>query len=155
MPVALRQFIETHHGTTLIQYFFEEAKKKHNGKGSDVSESEFRYVGPKPQSIEAAIVMIADSVESATRAMVDVNPTKIESLVHSIIMKRLQDGQFDECDITLRELSSIQKSLTKALAAHHHARIAYPESNEQEESVDSGIDSGIEETISSGESENE
>ncbi len=151
LPVALRQFIETHHGTTLIQYFFEEAKKKHNGKGSDVSESEFRYVGPKPQSIEAAIVMIADSVESATRAMVDVSPTRIESLVHNIIMKRLQDGQFDECDITLRELSSIQKSLTKALAAHHHARIAYPESNEQNE--DTGFT--VEESVSSGEPENE
>jgi len=136
LPVALRQFIETHHGTTLIQYFFEEAKKQRNEKGSEVSESEFRYSGPKPQTKESAIVMIADSVESATRAMVDINATKIEALVRNIILKRLQDGQFDECDITLRELSNVQVALTKALAAHHHGRIAYPDSSGEKKKDD-------------------
>lgn len=131
LPAALRQFIETHHGTTLIQYFYEEAKKQSNGRGVEVSESEFRYPGPKPQTKEAAIVMISDTVESATRAMSEISPTKIEALVHNMMMKRLQDGQFDECDITLRELHLVEAALSKALAAYHHGRIKYPEPSDQ------------------------
>lgn len=127
LPAAIRQFIATHHGTTLIQYFYEEAKKQLNGKGIKVSESEFRYPGPKPQTKEAAIVMIADSVESAARALSEISPTKIEALVHNITMKRLQDGQLDDCDITLQEVSKIEAALSKALAAYHHGRIKYPE----------------------------
>ena len=126
LPAVLRQFIETHHGTTLIEYFFHEAKKKQDDKQTPVSESEFRYPGPKPRSKEAAIVMLADASESASRSLSDMSPTKVEAVVHNMAMKRLQDGQFDECDLTLRELSFIEKSLSKSLAAHHHGRIAYP-----------------------------
>ena len=136
LPAALRQFIETHHGTTLIQYFYQEALKKHNGKGGEISESEFRYPGPKPQTPEAAIVMISDTVESATRALPEISPTKIEALVHNLILKRLQDGQFDECDITLRELSKVEKALSKSLAAYHHGRIAYPDDHKEDKTVD-------------------
>ncbi len=134
IPAVLRQFIETHHGTTLVEYFFNEAKKqksKNNKKAAEPSESEYRYEGPKPKTKEAAIVMLADAVEGAVRAMTEPSPTKIEVLVHNIAMKRLQDGQFDECDMTLRELSQIEASMTKTLAAHHHGRIAYPTSAEE------------------------
>jgi hypothetical protein len=124
LPAVLRQFIETHHGTTLIEYFYNEARKKQNGK---VSESEFRYPGPKPATKEAAIVMLADTCESAVRALSEATPTRIESVVHNMAMKRLQDGQFDECDLTLRELSKIEDSLAKSLTAHHHGRIKYPQ----------------------------
>jgi len=125
LPMVIRQFIETHHGTTLIEYFYEEARKKANG---DIppAESEFRYSGPKPQTKEAAIVMLADSVEGAVRAQTEVTPTKIETVVHNMAMKRLQDGQFDECELTLKELSKIEEMLSKSLAAHYHGRVAYP-----------------------------
>ncbi len=130
LPSVLRQFIETHHGTTLMEYFYHEARKKVDDKQT-VSESEFRYPGPKPKSKEAAIIMIADAVESAARSLTDHTPAKVENMVHSIAMKRLQDGQFDECDLTLRELSRIEISLSKSLAAHHHGRIAYPKSDDK------------------------
>ena len=130
LPAVLRQFIETHHGTTLVEYFYNEAKKKHDEKqpvGSPPpSESEFRYAGPKPRTKEAAIVMLTDSVESAVRALPEVTPPRIEAVVHNMAMKRLQDGQFDECDLSLRELSQIEASISKTLAAHYHGRIAYP-----------------------------
>ena len=135
LPAVLRQFIETHHGTTLIEPFYNEAMKKHespvNGEKPKVappSESEFRYDGPKPRSKEAAIVMLADSVEGAVRSLAEVSPAKVETVIHNISMKRLQDGQFDECDITLRELSHVEKAMSMALAAHYHGRIAYPKS---------------------------
>jgi putative nucleotidyltransferase with HDIG domain len=135
LPAVLRQFIETHHGTTLVEPFYNEAMKKHespvNGdkpKVAPPSESEFRYAGPKPRSKEAAIVMLADSVEGAVRSLAEVSPAKVETVIHNISMKRLQDGQFDECDITLRELSKVEKAMSMALAAHYHGRIAYPKS---------------------------
>ena len=130
LPAVLRQFIETHHGTTLMEYFYNEARKKQDERQTPVSESEFRYPGPKPRSKEAAIVMLADAAESAARTLTEATPTKIEAMVHHIAMKRLQDGQFDECELTLRELSRIEAGLSKSLAAHHHGRIAYPKLNE-------------------------
>jgi len=132
LPSVLRQFIETHHGTTLIEHFYNEAKKlktkTSKGKTVDMpSESEFRYPGPKPRTKEAAILMLADTVEGAVRSLPEVTPTKIEAVVHNMSMKRLQDGQFDECDLSLRELSQIEASISKTLAAHYHSRIAYPQ----------------------------
>ncbi|MFZ0033706.1 MAG: HDIG domain-containing metalloprotein [Sedimentisphaerales bacterium] len=130
LPAVLRQFIETHHGTTLIEYFYNEAKKKHGERESEggafPSESEFRYAGPKPRTKEAAIVMLADATEGAVRALPEITPTRIEAAVHNMAMKRLQDGQFDECDLSLRELSLIEASMSKTLAAHYHGRVAYP-----------------------------
>jgi putative nucleotidyltransferase with HDIG domain len=128
LPVVLRQFIEAHHGTTLIEYFYNEAKKKTADKQSAPSEAEFRYAGPKPRTKEAAIVMLADAVESSVRSLADVSPGKIEAVVHNMAMKRLQDGQFDECDLSLQELSRIETSMSKTLAAHYHGRVAYPTS---------------------------
>ena len=135
LPTVLRQFIETHHGTTLVEPFYHEAKKKYEeaggntdkkAKGAPPAESEFRYVGPRPKTKEAAIVMLADAVEGAVRSLSDVTLAKVEAVVHNIAMRRLQDGQFDECDLTLRELSHIERSLSKSLAAHYHGRMAYP-----------------------------
>lgn len=125
LPTVLRQFIETHHGTTLIEYFYNEARKKAD-KQNPISDTEFRYPGPKPRSKEAAIVMICDAVEGAVRSNPEPSPTRIENIVHTIAMKRLQDGQFDECDLTMRDLNRIEESIAKSLAAHYHGRIAYP-----------------------------
>ena len=130
LPVVLQQFIETHHGTTLVEYFYNEALKQHEQKDSadtsPPSEGDFRYPGPKPRTKEAAIVMLADTSEGAVRSLSEPTPTKIEAVVHNMAMRRLQDGQFDECDLSLRELSRIETSISKSLAAHHHGRIAYP-----------------------------
>jgi putative nucleotidyltransferase with HDIG domain len=150
LPAVLRQFIETHHGTTLVEPFYNlalskaegEAKKKHEAGlpqsgQAPPSESEFRYVGPKPRTKEAAIVMLADTVEGAVRSVPEVTPTKIEAVVHNMAMKRLQDGQFDECDLSLRELSQIEASMSKTLAAHYHGRIAYPKAPDESEGIQS------------------
>ncbi len=129
LPVVLRQFIETHHGTTLVEYFYNEAVKQHELRDSPdapPSEGEFRYPGPKPRTKEAAIVMLADAIEGAVRTVSEPTPTKIEAVVHNMAMKRLQDGQFDECDLSLREINQIEVSMSKALAGHYHGRIAYP-----------------------------
>ncbi len=127
LPSVLQQFIESHHGTTLIELFYNEARKRAEAQEqTPPSESEFRYSGPKPRSREAAIVMLADAVESAVRSLTDVTLAKVEAVVHNMAMRRLQDGQFDECDLTLRELSRIEASMSKSLVAHYHGRIAYP-----------------------------
>ena len=131
LPSVLRQFIETHHGTTVVEHFFNEAKKlkarrSPKKNGDEPSDTEFRYPGPKPRTKEAAIVMLADTVEGAVRSLAEITPTKIDAVVHNMAMRRLQDGQFDECDLSLREISQIETSISKALAAHYHSRIAYP-----------------------------
>ena len=127
LPPVIRQFIDTHHGTTLIEFFYDVAKKKRGRTDAEPSESEFRYAGPKPRTKEAAIVMLSDASEGATRSMGgDITVGKIETVVHNMAMRRLQDGQFDECDLSLRELSLIEASITKTLVAHYHGRIAYP-----------------------------
>ena len=126
IPRVLRQFTETHHGTTLVEYFYHEAVKKGAAIDKKVSESEFRYPGPKPATTEAAIVMLADAVEGATRAMEEPTPSRVEAVVHNMSMKRLQDGQFNQCDLTMRQLNIIEESLTKSLCAMYHGRITYP-----------------------------
>ena len=136
LPKVLRQFISSHHGTTLVEYFYREASKQEGEAGRSVVESEFRYPGPKPASKENAIVMISDAVEGATRAMTDPTPSRIEAIVHSLAMKRLQDGQFDECDLTMRDLHKIEESLVKSLCGMYHGRIAYPKQEEDEKPKD-------------------
>lgn len=132
LPAVLRQFIETHHGTTLVEYFYNAARKKAGDeKQTPPGEAEFRHLGPKPRSREAAIVMLADSIEGAVRSLPEKTPTRIEAVVHNIALKRLQDGQLDECEISLRELAKIEESLSKSLAAHYHGRVAYPKAPDE------------------------
>ena len=94
--------------------------------GPAVAEAQYRYPGPKPRTREVAIVMLADAVESAARSMAEATPGRVEALVHDLSMKRLLDGQFDECDLTMRELELIERSMMKTLLAIYHGRIAYP-----------------------------
>jgi hypothetical protein len=130
LPRPLIDFIEQHHGTTLVEYFYHEAARlaeEHPDHRTDADESHFRYPGPKPQTRENAVLMIADAVEGASRALSEPTPSRIERLVHEIAMRRLLDGQFDECGLTITELSRIEDSLTKSLTAMYHGRIKYPE----------------------------
>jgi hypothetical protein len=130
LPRSLHHYIESHHGTTLVEYFFHQAKQRADASQQDQpSEIEYRYPGPKPRTREAAILMLCDAVESATRAMPEPTPSRIETLVHKLATKRLMDGQFDECDLTLSDLHTIESSLTKGLISMHHARVAYPDAS--------------------------
>ena len=128
LPTALFPFIQCHHGTTLVEYFYWRAVKQGEARTgeNDVQEHDFRYPGPKPRSKEVAIVMIADAVESICRTLDDPTPARIESVVNEVVMKRLTDGQFDDCEITLRELHLVERSLVRTLLGIDHARIAYP-----------------------------
>jgi putative nucleotidyltransferase with HDIG domain len=129
LPKPIVDFIQQHHGTTLVEYFYREAVKQQetNGHGSYDLESSFRYPGPKPQSRENGIVMLADAVESSSRALRDPAPNSLRKLVHDMLMKRLLDGQFEESGLTLSELHLVEESLCKSLIALYHSRIKYPE----------------------------
>jgi cyclic-di-AMP phosphodiesterase PgpH len=129
LPEPIIDLIEQHHGTTLVEYFFNEATKRSgvHGDGATVLEGAFRYPGPKPQSKEAGILMVSDAVESASRTLSEPTPARIEGLVRELINKRLHDGQFDECGLTLREISEIRESLIKSLIGIYHGRVKYPE----------------------------
>ncbi len=127
LPRTIIQFIETHHGTTLVEYFYHAAKSAaEDGDKSAVDEVSFRYPGPKPRTKEAAILMLSDAVESATRAMAEPSPGKIEQLVRALSKKRLEDGQFSQCDLTFGELHRIEEAIISRMCAIHHSRIAYP-----------------------------
>ena len=128
LPEPIIDFILQHHGTTLVEYFYRQAAKKseEDPNGDEVSDKDFRYPGPKPQTLEAAVLMLSDAVESASRALVDPTPARIASLVDSIVMKKLTDRQFDECGLTLLQLDIIRQSLIKSLTAIYHARVKYP-----------------------------
>jgi len=127
LPPVLHEFIATHHGTTLVQYFYHvaaEQRKSDSDRAPD--EVEFRYPGPKPKSKEAGILMLADAAESSVRAMTEPTPGRIENQVHAMVSRRLMDGQLDDCELTLREVHQIETSLIKSLCGVYHSRIAYP-----------------------------
>jgi putative nucleotidyltransferase with HDIG domain len=139
LPKALIGFIPQHHGTALMGYFYGKARElavEESGatpgtqaarEAADaVDARRFRHGGPKPQSREAAILMLSDGVEASVRSLEDRDETAIRAMVSRIISERLNDGQFDECDLTLRDLDRIRESLTEQLVAMHHRRIAYP-----------------------------
>lgn len=129
LPKPIIDFIAQHHGTTLVEYFYREALKMQEAIGSASAdlESVFRYPGPKPQTREHGILMLADAVESASRTLANPTPGSVNKLVHDLLMKRLLDGQFEESGLTLTELHTIEESLSKSLIALFHHRIKYPE----------------------------
>ena len=132
LPVAVRGFIETHHGTTLVEYFYHAAKQQNAADKSPApAEFEFRYPGPKPQSREQAILMLCDGLEGASRSLTEPTPVRLEQLVHTMAMKRLMDGQFDQSNLTLKELHSIEVAITRSLCAIYHGRIKYPSDKSQ------------------------
>ncbi len=133
LPKRVRHFIESHHGTTLMEYFFAAAQRR---AGEDeINEADFRYPGPKPRTREAAILMLSDCVESASRTLSEPTPARVEQLVRDLSHKRLVDGQFDDSSLTFRELRLVEDSIIKSLNAIYHGRISYPsQRSEQRES---------------------
>jgi len=120
-------FITEHHGTSSVYYFYRRALENAEGEEPQIQEDGFRYTGPKPQSKETAIVLLADSVEAASRALREPMPTRIEELVHKIINNKFIDRQLDECDLTLRDLEKIAEVFGRILSGIYHTRITYPE----------------------------
>lgn len=135
IPKPIQDIAAQHHGTTLLKYFYYKALKQ--TESSKVLEEDYRYPGPKAQFKEAAIVGIADCVEAAVRSLSRPTPSRIEAMVRKIIQDRLEDGQFNECDLTLKELEWIAQSMCATLQGIFHNRIEYPE-----EQVRKGAKSG-------------
>lgn len=125
LPKLITDIIEQHHGTTLTSFFFQRALE--NDNNNSVKEEDFRYPGPKPQTKEAAIVMLADSVEAASRTLKDPTSTRIKTMVEKIINNKFSDNQLDESTLTLKDLSKIAESFTHILISMFHSRIEYPD----------------------------
>ncbi len=125
LPQGITDIIEQHHGNSLCSFFYHKAVE--SGKNGNVTEEEFRYEGPKPQTKEAAIVMLADSVEAAVRSLQNRTPGRVEGLVRKIIRDKLMDGQLDECDLTLKDLDIIAGAFIRVLSGIFHSRIEYPD----------------------------
>jgi putative nucleotidyltransferase with HDIG domain len=140
LPKAIIPFIPQHHGTALMSYFYARAKEQAieaagaragtaqaSAAAAEVDASRFRHAGPKPQSKEAAILMLADSVEASVRSLTSQDEPAIRAMVQRIIRERLEDGQFDECDLTLRDLELVREAFVQQLLGMYHRRIEYPQ----------------------------
>lgn len=129
LPQGIIDIIEQHHGSGLVSYFYHKALE--SDRTETISEEEFRYEGPKPQTREAAIVMLADSVEAAVRSLHNRTPGRVEGLVRKIIKDKLNDGQLDECDLTFRDLDVIATSFVRVLSGIFHSRVEYPDMSQE------------------------
>jgi len=124
-------FIRQHHGNSLVYYFYRRALEEIE-EDQQIKEEGFRYPGPKPDTKETAIVLLADSVEAATRALKEPTPAKVEELVHKVINNKFIDGQLDECDLTLKDLERISAVFIRILGGTYHSRVVYPEAKKSE-----------------------
>ncbi len=131
LPLAVKKFIPEHHGTSIMSYFYHKAQDSMDAK--DINENDFRYPGPRPQSKETAIAMLSDTVEAASRTLPNPNLQRLSALVENLIEKRFQEGELDECDITLRELNKIKGAFVRVLMGIHHLRIEYPSDDKVKE----------------------
>ncbi len=151
----IMQGIRQHHGTSVIRFFYEKAKEAADpDKGEAVAEHDYRYPGPKPQTREAGILMLADSVEAASRTLADTSPARVQQLVQRIVNNYFRDGQLDDCSLTLRDLHAIARSFIDTLSAIRHERIDYPEATDSKgRKLDEGVDEGLAERLEPGQSD--
>ncbi|MBI5017544.1 MAG: HDIG domain-containing protein [Deltaproteobacteria bacterium] len=136
----IADIIQQHHGTSLIHYFYSKARRQARPGLDEVQESNYRYPGPKPASREAALVLLADAVEAASRTLPDPRPARIQGLVQTIVNRVFTDGQLDECTLTLQDLHEIARSFTRILNGIHHQRIDYPLSAQKDRKLDGDLD---------------
>lgn len=134
LPQGIIDIIEQHHGTSLVSYFYHKALE--NDRNETVTEEEFRYEGPKPRTREAAIVMLADSVEAAVRSLQNPTQGRVEGLVRKIIKDKLNDGQMEECDLTFKDLNVIACAFVRVLSGIFHNRVEYPDMSKEIERGD-------------------
>lgn len=132
LPAVVRAFIPRHHGTMRIEYFYRRALDAQKEGDAPVDEQDFRYTGPRPDTPESAILMLADGVEAAARSLDDPSPHRIESLVNQIVEARRADGQLDRSPLTFDDLRVIRETLTRSLVSHYHGRVKYPGQAEDE-----------------------
>lgn len=126
LPEQFIDIIKEHHGTTLVYYFYRKEIERMHGDASKVDEKAFRYSGPKPRSKESAIIMIADTIEAASRSLDKVNEESLNELATRLIREKAEDGQFDQCMLTLEELAVVKATIVKTLVAFGHIRVKYP-----------------------------
>jgi putative nucleotidyltransferase with HDIG domain len=124
LPRAIQDITAQHHGTSLVEFFYRTAVER--AEGEPVDAQRFRYAGPRPQTKEAGIVLLADSVEAASRSLSDPTSARLRKLVHDLTMKRLLDGQFDDSGLTLSDLRTVEDSFVKVLMSMFHTRVPYP-----------------------------
>ncbi len=143
LPKVITDMIPQHHGTRMISFFYEKAKSQEDPDRQKIDPKDFRYPGPKPQTREAAILMLADVVEAQVRSIKEKNPARIEQTVRKIIDDVFREAQLDECELTLRDLNEIHKAFVRILLGIYHQRIEYPDKEKGErsrENLGSGID---------------
>ncbi|MCI0445278.1 HDIG domain-containing protein, partial [bacterium] len=140
LPSDIVAMIPQHHGTRLITYFYKKAKDMENPEIEVVKEEDYRYPGPKPQSREGAILMLADATEAASRTLTDPSPARLKNMVDTIFRAIFEDGQLDESNLTMKDLNSIADAFVRKLESVFHHRIAYPgyEFNRDEKAKDTG-----------------
>jgi len=126
LPQPFIDVILQHHGSTLVYYFYVKEVELHGGKEEEVDISKFQYPGPKPQTKEAAIIMICDTIEAASRSLDDSSEKTLTEMVDRLTKERSEAGQFDECNLTFQELGIVKRTLIKTLMVSHHVRIKYP-----------------------------
>jgi putative nucleotidyltransferase with HDIG domain len=126
LPAPIVDAIREHHGTKLIRYFYQKALTKSQPDQGPVRETDYRHSGPKPATRVNGILMIADAVEAASRTLIDPTPAKIRAMIQTIVDDCLRDGQFDECDLTMRDLAIIVDALERTVSTMYHHRIDYP-----------------------------
>ncbi len=127
LPDAFIDIIKQHHGTTLVYYFYCKEIELKGGNIEEVDEKQFRYPGPKPQTKEAAIIMLADAIEATSRSLEELTEESLTEMIDRIIVDRIEDGQFDECNLTFEELQKVKEALIKTILITRHVRIKYPE----------------------------
>ncbi len=130
---VIRDAIQQHHGTDIVYYFYNRALEENKEKNTPVDDSEYRYQGPLPVEKEIVIISLADACEAAGRSMIKPTPNKIGSLVWEIIRKRIRDGQLNNANLTIAEITKIKESFTKTLITMNHSRIAYPKDEVDDE----------------------
>lgn len=142
LPAAIVDLIPQHHGTRLVTYFYEKAKGSQDPDLSEVKEEDYRYPGPRPQTREAAILMLADAVEAAARTLTDPTPARIQAVVQRMVNTIFIEGELSECDLTLKDLHQIAKAMVRVLTAIHHHRVDYPGYKFEEEKKKEGQKKG-------------
>lgn len=138
LPKVIIDMIPQHHGTRMISFFYEKAKEKEDPERQKIDAKDFRYLGPKPQTREAAILMLSDVAEAQVRALKEKSPARIEQTVRKIIDDVFREAQLDECELTLKDLDGIHKAFVRILLGIYHQRIEYPDKDKEKEKGEKG-----------------
>jgi len=132
LPDVIIDFIKTHHGTSLIKFFWDKAKKQADEDKKEIREEDFRYDGPLPQSKETGILLLADCIEASSRAMKDPNYQKLENLIDRMVDERVNEGQLSKTPLTFRDIRIIKETFLNILMGIYHSRVEYPDDEEGE-----------------------